>query len=872
MDLLQQLLKNKEELTTDITDNEERGLTILVLHEKEIKLSIKYSILKKARECGCSIKKIIQVAIPEEKLARDYYYASYVDNIVELSQNVDFCVPLGFSNYLPAKGNGDLNIWNFVDVFYSPSYYWSPVLKCITFPCFSYNEQKSSPWKENHFDHQLSRIFKGDYESEWYDQNAEPKIIIPENKDIWDTLLNSGFGETGKIAVDIETTGFDFKKDNILNIAISDDGKIGYAIPWSLVDIGKLNKILKRAGELILSNGKFDAKFLKHKGVDITLGFDTLLAGHFLNEERSNSLKTHAYIYTVFGGYEEDLDEYKRTYKVKNYGDIPEDILLQYGGMDPIVTWNVARRQQDELSRNPKIKELYYSIGLPITNLFIDIEMRGMHIDWFKMDSVRQEFQEEIKSLDEELVSNLQTNTNLNLDELIEIKRKVNISLDLNTEEEEIKYFVHSNRNDLSFLLSKVLEKEKLPPECFNQRGELRTNEATLNIVMNLLPSLKAFLVRSSLLTCYRLFLDEEENKGINRYRQEDGRIHPTYSVMLATTHRYKCREPNIQQIPTSSVAGKKAIIALRSVFSVPDKENYYFAEIDFASFQLRIGAMYSEDKQLTHAFQNNIDLHTLTLKNLKYPNLTVEEVKELMDSDPSIKVERTTVGKTANFGMFFGSTVYTIYKLNILPYWDENQLEQYIAENNLPLLEHDGRPDKAWTVANKIHEAFFETYEGLDNYIKGQHLKAIKYGYVMSAFGSRKLLPELRLSSEKERLKERELKHALNISVNAPVQAFESAYLSRSLLFINDKLKKQNLRSSLVGCIHDSFLMYIYKDEVDIVKNIILEATTKPLEICKGIPVRIEGSISDLSKNQSWKQGTNWIEEYEYYGEEEKK
>ena len=113
------------------------------------------------------------------------------------------------------------------------------------------------------------------------------------------------YGQTDNIAVDIETTGLDFKKDSIMTIAISykQDGELKQAIipyihkesPFSVEDRKQvaiiLNKIFNNPNnKKILQNAKFDLKFLYGQGITFTNVWDTKLVSHFIREDAPKSL------------------------------------------------------------------------------------------------------------------------------------------------------------------------------------------------------------------------------------------------------------------------------------------------------------------------------------------------------------------------------------------------------------------------------------------------------------------------------------------------------------------------------------------------------------------------------------------------------
>lgn len=147
-------------------------------------------------------------------------------------------------------------------------------------------------------------------------RNGYNKYILKKDQDLvvpytlimsLEQLENLSFleGQTDNIAVDIETTGLDFKQDSIMTIAISYkcDGEICQAIipyihkesPFSEEDRKQVAIMLNRIfnnpnNKKILQNAKFDLKFLYGQGITFTNVWDTKLMSHFIREDAPKSL------------------------------------------------------------------------------------------------------------------------------------------------------------------------------------------------------------------------------------------------------------------------------------------------------------------------------------------------------------------------------------------------------------------------------------------------------------------------------------------------------------------------------------------------------------------------------------------------------
>lgn len=133
------------------------------------------------------------------------------------------------------------------------------------------------------------------------------KTTVELNMQVLDTLdmvrgFSKVFSETeAPISCDIETTGLDFRNDDIMTICFG-TSKATYAIPlWhkdtpftsdELVEVMALLKpVLENPrSRKILQNIKFDAKFLLRYGIVIKNGWDTKLMAHLFDENMPKSL------------------------------------------------------------------------------------------------------------------------------------------------------------------------------------------------------------------------------------------------------------------------------------------------------------------------------------------------------------------------------------------------------------------------------------------------------------------------------------------------------------------------------------------------------------------------------------------------------
>lgn len=93
-----------------------------------------------------------------------------------------------------------------------------------------------------------------------------------------------------------------------------------------------------------------------------------------------------------------------------------------------------------------------------------------------------------------------------------------------------------------------------------------------------------------------------------------------SFNQAEAATGRLSSLNPNLQNIPIRTEEGRK----IRKAF-VTGNDDYLFFSADYSQVELRLMAHLSQDKELIHAFNHGIDVHTATASKIYH--VTLEEV-----------------------------------------------------------------------------------------------------------------------------------------------------------------------------------------------------------------------------------------------------
>lgn len=486
--------------------------------------------------------------------------------------------------------SSDLMTYCFYDIMFNKSYFWSPDANTWVFPIDSFqdifapiqqqqsdnmyhveNPGPANTYKTHFAEYQFKQITSLRLTPLRYEK---PELVKIESLEDFRTFALQHMDED-IIAWDLETGGLDFMKHKIGCITFSFDGKTGYYVSWKNVDKPLLNMMLARCKKQIGANLKFDVRFLWRNGIPMArIDEDTVQLGHILNEQRFNGLKSHAFYYTPFGGYDRELDRYREKTGITDYTLIPEHIIFPYATMDSIVTYLVYQalieqvRHIDQTMPNEKdpewtMERYYREIMMPAVNVFAAIEFKGVYVNRELLAASRLAIQTEIQEIENELGQ----------------KWGVSGNFDFNSANELGKLFERLGFEDLGRAKNGTYKTSDALLERWAKRGH---------------PEIKKMQRLRSLNTLLKTFIspEEEAEKGWEQYLRfhEDGscRMHPTFNVMRTESGRCRSDSPNMQNVPAH---GDLAELVKRCI-TTPDPEEFYLCTLDYASLQMRLAAI----------------------------------------------------------------------------------------------------------------------------------------------------------------------------------------------------------------------------------------------------------------------------------------
>lgn len=277
--------------------------------------------------------------------------------------------------------------------------------------------------------------------------------------------------------------------------------------------------------------------------------------------------------------------------------------------------------------------------------------------------------------------------------------------------------------------------------------------------------------------------------KGFRPLIDEDtGLIHTCFNQTLTTTGRLSSKEPNLQNIPVREQEGKE----IRKLF-VSSFENGKIVGADYSQIELRLLAHFSKCQPLIDAFLSGKDIH----------RITASQVFGVGEDQVTPEMRRSA--KAVNFGIIYGISDYGLSEqLKISP----KKAGEYIAK-------------------------YFEAYPNVKEYMNSNVEFARKNGYVSTLLGRKRYIPEINSSNFNLR------SFGERAAMNMPLQGTAADVIKIAMIKVANRIKKEGLRSRLILQVHDELIVDTAEDEVEEVKNILVEEMQSAVTL--SVPLTVE-------------------------------
>jgi DNA polymerase-1 len=259
--------------------------------------------------------------------------------------------------------------------------------------------------------------------------------------------------------------------------------------------------------------------------------------------------------------------------------------------------------------------------------------------------------------------------------------------------------------------------------------------------------------------------------EGLLRSVGDDGRIHTTFQQTIAATGRLSSTDPNLQNIPVRTEAGRR----IREAFVV-GRGYETLLTADYSQIEMRIMAHLSGDTGLIDAFRSGEDLH-------RYVGSRVFGVP----TDQVTAAMRSKI-KAMSYGLAYGLSSFGLSK----------QLKISVAE------------------ATDLMDDYFARFGGVRTYLSGVVEEARRTGYTATILGRRRYLPDLTSDNRQRR------EMAERMALNAPIQGSAADLIKVAMLGVARRLEERGLASRMLLQVHDELLVEVAPGELAAVEELV--------------------------------------------------
>ena len=601
------------------------------------------------------------------------------------------------------------------------------------------------------------------------DRKEYETVLSEKSLKDWANKLNT----SKAFAIDTETSSLDTMTADLIGISLSCEEGEGCYIPiqhsyegipeqLSLETVAQIlgDAISKNQTKLVGQNLKFDLPILNRHGIKITefLG-DTMLMSYVLNSTGTrHGLDKMAMYYLQYQPmkYEEVAGS---ASKQINFAQVEIPAATFYAAEDADITFRLFNLLDKKLKEEPKLVNLLQTLEYPMLQSLLRVETNGAKIDT-------------------QMLAEYSTELGLKIDELSKT------AFEMAGEE--------FNMDSPKQLVEILYNKLELPVLKKTPKGQPSTNEDTLQRLAEEYELPKVIIKYRGLAKLKSTYTDSL----INIQHPNTKRIHTSYQQAVTSTGRLSSTEPNLQNIPIKTAEGRK----IREAF-IAEAGNVLISA-DYSQIELRIMAHLSGDKNLTHAFNNNIDVHSATASEIF--NVSLEEVTS----------EHRRSAKAINFGLIYGMSAFGLTRQLGIP---RHEAQAYL-------------------------DTYFERYTGVREYMDSTKELAKKNLYVETILGRKLHVAAINDSNGLRR------QAAERAAINAPLQGSAADIIKKAMIDVDEWIGEDNPNIKMIMQVHDELIFEVKKDFAEEALTHVISLMERAVKL--DIPLIVDAN-----------QGSNWNE-----------
>jgi len=511
-------------------------------------------------------------------------------------------------------------------------------------------------------------------------------------------------------------------------------------------------------------NAKYDMLVMSRYGVHIRgMVFDTMIASYLLNPGggRQHNLDALAMEHLRFKKIPTS-DLIGSGSKQGSMRDAPVEKVAEYAAEDADITLRLQNVFAPKL-KEQELSTLLDTIEMPLISVLATVEATGVTLDLAYLGEMSGKLGKDLKKLEEIIFTMAGEEFNLNS----------------------------------PAQLSKILfEKLKLPAKKRTKTG-FSTDADVLEFLAKKFELPKILLDYRELSKLKSTYVDALPRLVNPR----TGRVHTSYNQAVAATGRLSSSDPNLQNIPIRTEAGRQ----IRRAFIPPPGHGWKLLDADYSQIELRIMAHLSKDEALTEIFRRDADVHRDTAGRMF--NIPPEEVTPDMRRG----------AKEINFGIMYGMGAYGL----------SQRLQISLEEGEIFI------------------NNYFKQFPGVKAFIDKTIAEARSNGYVTTLLGRRRYLPEINSDNRQRR------EFAERIAVNTPMQGSNADIIKLAMINIHRRLQEEKLSAHMILQVHDELVFEAPEEELPQLEKLVRHEMANAVQL--DVPIKIGIGL-----------GENWLEAHD--------
>jgi len=397
-------------------------------------------------------------------------------------------------------------------------------------------------------------------------------------------------------------------------------------------------------------------------------------------------------------------------------------------------TLALAERLRPEMEKRPELEKIYREIERPLTPVLARMEHAGIRVDLPYLKEMSARMDRDLRALEEKIWA--ESGEQFNVNSPVKLGQILF---------EKMKYPVGRKTAKTRVSSTGV--------EVLTELAEQGFPIARLVIEYREISKLKGTYV-----------------DALPLLADSDSRVHSSFHQTVAATGRLSSSDPNLQNIPIRTAAGRE----IRRAFVAPPGRKLVIA--DYSQIELRILAHLSNDAALIAAFERGDDIHRATASKI------FGVAPEL------VSTEMRFAAKRINFALLYGMAAFTLGK-----------------DLGVPTAE-----------AKSYIESYFAQFPGVRGTLDGILEEARRTKEVRTIFGRVRPIPDIHASNGMVR------GNAERMALNAPFQGSAADIIKIAMVRLDRALADGGFETRMLLQVHDELVLEAPEREVEEVSALV--------------------------------------------------